>query len=719
MKINLRNIKESHFVLIALAGLFFQNLLIFWNHYFLGYIFRLDFARAYYAKTAFITTAIDLGHFPTWVPFQNMGFPLIVNIQNGLYYPFFLIFPLFDIQYTLNASAIFHILHIFAGSVGLFLFLNLVFKSSRYAFVGAVAFQFFGGFFSATGFPDILRAFALAPWLFYFFTFSNNNNPWSKRMFLIPIGIFLMFTGIYPGSIISGLFIFGIYSVLQTFNRNFSDLKFIHLKTLAIIFGLMILGIGLSMIHLGPWLDNLDQIYRLDHIDELIRQQLSFAALPSLFMPSNFITEVGFGWQISLYVTLPILILACFVPFSLIKKYWIYGVVLTLGFLMAAGSNSFLWQLLGSLIPPLTFSRLPISDYKIFIAIPMIIFALLGLKTIVERKINMRYFSFRSIFVISWFILSISFLYYFPTLSVVSEKILDFQVILSIIVLSTTLIIVFAYLRRNLKKIWRNHEELKISIVFLIIIVAIISFDGSRVIFGLQHIWQGDPNNPEHSQYKKYDFPLEKNGKLVTYSIFEQFPKERPAREEAEDNKVLSYVGYLDGSYMMENYGTGDRLKNRLTIVNNDNYKEYMLMKWTPILLDSDKTNLEKIELSENIFKNINLKTDDYINQTYYGLNDIHYSVSLDEPKLMIENEMYFSGWNARLEYEDKQLNLESVAINDLFRGWKLPAGDYEMKAYYEIPNIVFYQSISLISLVIWIIIVIVFWRKTKPTLKT
>jgi len=127
-----------------------------------------------------------------------MGFPLIVNIQNGLYYPFFFIFPLFDIQYTLNAAAIFQTLHVFAGSVGLFLFLNLVFKSPRYAFVGAVAFQFFGGIFTGSGFPDILRAFTLAPWLFYFFTFSNNNNPWSKRMFLIPIGIFLMFTGTYP-----------------------------------------------------------------------------------------------------------------------------------------------------------------------------------------------------------------------------------------------------------------------------------------------------------------------------------------------------------------------------------------------------------------------------------------------------------------------------------------------------------------------------------------
>jgi len=81
---------------------------------------------------------------------------------------------------------------------------------------------------------------------------------------------------------------------------------------------------------------------------------------------------------------------------------------------------------------------------------------------------------------------------------------------------------------------------------------------------------------------------------------------------------------------------------------------------------------------------------------------------------------MYFPGWRATLVYPDKQVELEALVVNDVFRAWNLPAGDYEMNAHFEFPNLITYTSISLAAFSIWIIILIVFWGKTKPpTLKT
>lgn len=709
------NLRRSNFSFILIGFLFLQNLIIYWNHYFNGYFFLGDFPRAYFAKSAFITTAIDKGIFPTWVPFQNMGYPLFMDIQSGLYYPFLWIFPILDIAYTLNASAIFQVVHIFAGSVGMFFLLNSIFKSPKYAFFGAFAFQFFGGFYTTTAFPDVIRAYSLIPWMFYFFTIRKEESK-NKWFLVIPMITFLMFTGGYPGIIISSFFIIGAFVIFQVIDEFRRDSKLKSLKTLAIIFALIGLGIGLSVVHIGPWLENSDQVNRLSHLERVNQRNLSVAVLPSLFMPSQWTQDIGTSWLLSIYVTLPVLILSCYAPFYLIKKYWPYAGILALGFFMAAGTNSFLYNLFGSILSPLTWSRIPLGDYKIFIVIPLIIFSIFGLKSIVNKTINLKNFVYRSIFVISWFSLTIYFLYFFPSLRIVPTRILDLEVVASIILLAITLSIIFYRVKSQKFFFFSAKQEVKIVLIFLIILLGIMSLDATRVILALTPFWQGDPTNPKHSQYTEFNFPLEKNEKLITFSIFDNLPDERPARKITEDREILSYVGYLDGSYMMEAYGFSNVLKQNLKVIRDNDYKQYMLMKWTPILLDI-QNNSTKINVSKNIFQNIDLETENKIRQTHYGLSDIHYSVSLEEPMILIENEMYASGWKAVLEYEDKQLNLESIPVNDLLRGWVLPAGEYEMKASFEIPNMIIYQSISLICLFVWIIIGVFFWKKSHKTI--
>jgi len=244
-------------------------------------------------------------------------------------------------------------------------------------------------------------------------------------------------------------------------------------------------------------------------------------------------------------------------------------------------------------------------------------------------------------------------------------------------------------------------------------LTSIIVVDGFRVISDM-YTWHKEPFD---QRYVQGGVPLEKNGKLATYSIFENIPETRPEREITKHISVFSWKGVLTGDYMMQDSGKHVALNSRTVIESNDIYTNYMFMKWTPIFLDSFVSiENNQIMLDENIFSEIESYNEKSVVQTRYGINEITYSVSLNEPQLMIENESYFPGWTATLIYPDKVIQLDAIEVNDAFRAWKLPAGDYQMKASFQFPNYTTYQLISLIAFVAWITILIVFIIKTKKT---
>ena len=386
--------------------------------------------------------------------------------------------------------------------------------------------------------------------------------------------------------------------------------------------------------------------------------------------------------------------------------------------MMSMGSNSFFWQTMASLFPALELSRFPFSDYKIFIAIPLVIFAIVGIKAIVEGKFSLKKFAIRTGFVLSWFSLGIYMLY--SNFAVpfclgcrkeYSIEQLNQHTIFALLILGSTLIIL-AYLILQAKsyKLSNLKKPLAFSISALVFLSVITTADGFRFISDLE------PWNSEivGQKYIVNNIPLEKNGKLATYSIFDNLPTQRPERQITEKLGFFSWKGVLTGDYMMQDSGN-TKLIARFNVESNDNYMNYMFMQWTPILVEPPANSDTQINLPEEIFANVNTKKQiKSIVQTHYGINDINYQVSLSEPKLLVENEIYFPGWKATLVYPGKQLELEAIEVNDVFRAWLLPAGDYEMTAYFEFPNLQLYQSVTIVSLVVWIGVVVVFWRKIK-----
>jgi hypothetical protein len=702
--------------------LFIQNIAIFLDHYFNNVGFPWDFVANYYAWPAFLTTSISMGIFPQWIPYEAMGYPLAMNAQSGLYYPVFWIFALLHIPYTLHAAVIVQVLHVLFGSIGMFLLLKLLFRSSRYAFIGAVAFQFFGGFYSNAEHADIIRAFAIAPWLFYVFKLNIDEPKITRRILFIPIVIYFLATGGYPGNFISSLFIIIVFLSLQIVKACFKDaVRRRSLKVFGAIIGLMILGISISAIHLGPIWQERNELTRFSNYQYLPRMDIGIEQSPGLFMSNSLIP--GENSMSSVFIVLPMLIFASFIPISGLKKYWVFFAILILSTLMISGPESPFWQAISSAVPLLKLSRFPASDYKAFVAIPLIILGTVGLRAIIESRFSWKEFIVRVAFVLTWFSLGVYLTY--ANVShigaqtaafIVSSNLINTQVILAVFILFVTSLIVLYFVKRN--------KPTPISRLELLTIVLLISYDGSVVvnamIFCMSSCVQTWKERPLDRQYDTMNVPLEKNGKLITYSIFENIPGERPPRDPAIQ---LSWKGQLEGKYMMQDQ-ISTILKARSIVESNNIYKQYMLLKWTPLLLEpisGNKSDFQRITVPVSTFSAPSLleKTprvsqvlQNQVVQTHYGINDISYKVTLKEPRLMVENEIYFPGWHADLIFADKDVKIPASVVNNVFRAWLLPAGDYIMTAHFDFPNLIIYQSISIISIGIWIFIIVRFWRR-------
>ena len=266
-----------------------QNVTVYWGHYFRGVGFPWDFSMSYYAMVAFWTAAVRQGVFPQWVPFQQMGYPFGLQLQSGMNYLPLWIYPALNIPYTLHAAIVLQCVHVLAGSVGMFTLARQLHESRRYALVAAVAFQFFGGFYSNAEHVDIVRAFAYAPWLLYVFSLDRAATaPLPRRAMLIPPVLYLFLTGAYPGNVIAGGVIIPLFVGLQLLDTCVRGARASGLVPLAArLAGLSLLGCGMAILQLGPvWLFR-EQFVRAETLVAVPRVGLWLEHLPGLFLSNK------------------------------------------------------------------------------------------------------------------------------------------------------------------------------------------------------------------------------------------------------------------------------------------------------------------------------------------------------------------------------------------------------------------------------------------------
>jgi len=671
-------------ILVALTT---QNLVIFREHYLADVGFPWDFPLAYYAVVAHWTSAVSKGILPEWIPFQQMGYPFAFHAQSGLYYPPLWIFPILKIPYTLNAAVVFQCLHVLVGAYGMFMFLRIKLVSKPFALIGALLFQFFGGFYSNAEHVDIIRAFALTPWLLYLFSFSlRDSSLVPRRLLFIPWGLFLFITGAYPGNVISTLFILAVYilcQLLADYGRTRNIRRVIQASIALLV--LTTLGIALAAIQIGPLLFYRDQFVRLDNLN-LVRYSLELHHLPGLFLSNR--TLPGEISMTSTYVTLPALILASFIPLARLKQQWIEATVGSVATLMAAGPQSPFWILATTWTPWLKLSRHSSSDYRIFLAITIILFAIYGLQSLFKQELSAHGMIRRTIMVAAWFGAGIYIAY----------KDVGIPVISAWGIATATLILVLV--------VWAIQP--KRTNWVLLALVFIIALDAWRVLPDIP-TWQEPMIS---SYYQRQGWLPRTDGQLDISKIFDTLPSSRPAREVPTNN--FSWRGYLTGAYLTTDL-SASVLRTTRVIEANPLYFEWMLLKWTPIFLgagffdrEMDRLYISEAELSAHL--NIGRQNEPAVTQIDYGINHVTYWVSLPEPMLMIENETYYPGWSGEIISPDPnltQLTLRAIAVNDVLRAWWLPAGKYRLDTHFQLPTTPVFRIVSLGAFGIWIVILL------------
>jgi hypothetical protein len=668
--------------LVAPLVLVLQNLVIYHGHYFRGVGIPWDFPMSYYAMVAFWTAGIREGVFPQWIPFQQMGFPFALQLQSGINYLPLWIIPALNIPYTMRAAVVVQCLHVLAGSLGMFALGRHVLGSPRYALVGAVAFQCFGGFYSNAEHIDIVRAFAYAPWLLHVFALGPGEAAaLPRRALFIPPVLYLFLTGAYPGNVIAAGILVPLFLGIQLADRLFAGVPAVRLLGQgARMAGLGALGVGMAAAQYGPVVLFRDLFVRTDPM-AFPREGLWIDHLPGLFLSNAALPgEIS---MTSTYVSLPMLLLACCAPRSALRSGWTYLATGAVAAILVTGDHSPLGPLIKNWVPIMALSRFPSSDYRVFVAMPLLVLATAGLRAIVEHRLTWASLAVRGALSIGWLAWGLA--------RVAPPTTSDGAGAIAVAGVSVATI---AILRRKTAPV-------ALAVAAAVLLVAI---DAARVLPDIQG-WR----QPDMAGYElRMGLPRytrNRGRRLAASYIFRSLPATRPAR--IAPRGLIRWYGYVDGEYLTTDL-TPSVLRASGEVSANELYSTYMLREWRPLVVDPAETGTDAdgvVLSNDQITAGLAGEgSSTAVRQTRYGVNEIVYQVSLAAPRVLVENEMYFPGWTATLGTGNAQV-IEAVPANGVFRAWRLPAGEYTMVARFEFPHLRLLWLAAGTSTAIWLAI--------------
>jgi hypothetical protein len=117
-----------------------------------------------------------------------------------------------------------------------------------------------------------------------------------------------------------------------------------------------------------------------------------------------------------------------------------------------------------------------------------------------------------------------------------------------------------------------------------------------------------------------------------------------------------------------------------------------------------DKTKIESV--------NFQTAADAKIDCIHYGTSQIQLFVNMESSNIVVENEIYWMGWEAELVglSSKGRTIIKAVDVNG-FRGWNLPAGKYQMIEKYKTP----YLASALLSVffgfVLWLCMIFTIYK--------
>src|SRR5690348_1580728 len=101
-----------------LLPLVLLNCVLFYRFYFCGEFYPGDFSYTYHALVAFFVSSFRKTGFPEWMPFERGGYPVLLSLQTGFFYPVQWLLALIRLPFTLETASILQSVHVLFGSIG-------------------------------------------------------------------------------------------------------------------------------------------------------------------------------------------------------------------------------------------------------------------------------------------------------------------------------------------------------------------------------------------------------------------------------------------------------------------------------------------------------------------------------------------------------------------------------------------------------------------------
>lgn len=663
-----------------------QNLSIFFDHYFQGITFQSDFIWGYMAMPSFIFQSIRQGVFPHWMPFQGLGYPTLINLQMGTFFPVYAVLGLIGLAPTPLVLTIMQCVHIFFGAVGMYFLARFYTKSTMLTLLAAMAFQFHGGFFSNSQHPDIIRSMSYIPWLLYITSFYRDKKLHIRKLYWLPLIVFFLVTGGYPGIVISSGLSVAVFVSVQLLTLYIDQKKkFTELfrRTLKVLILMGISSVLLAVVAIGPFLYMREYLTRSEV--QNIRGYSSFEAKDVLGLVLNNSYVRNDPSMHSLYVGLPILLALIYLKKDVLRRELSVVVLGFFALVMAIGKNSPVWVGLSALFPIMRMSHYPISDYRLFFIVPLILLVVMGVhnwftayRVTTKKKAT------------DWRVLLLAlvmpvYLYWeFQVIQAMELRYVLFILMKDLVLFVCVMIMVSYPVRKS---------------VAIAALIAFTIVSGYTFIFTYEHV------TGRYHLWKLDWYLLEEKGREVESISKKAFGIEsRPARVELKKLQEGSVDGYYQNKFMIDEIGN-TILKSRIELLNTPEYYQYMVQQWTPLVLPCTdmSCNQPSIEVEESYFLDYEKEHSAEITQFAYGLNTVSYRVKSDEPFAFVENEVYMPGWKGFVEGRE----VDAQSVNDAFRAWSLPAGEYVFHTRYVTPYFRVFLTLSLLGGVLWVVAVL------------
>lgn len=667
----------------VVAVLVAQNLLFFSLHYFAGYAVPWDFLGPYHAVPYHWIEAAKLGVAVSWIPFQAMGYPIYLNLQSGYFYPPFWLFVLTGATYTVDAAILMQGLHVLFGALGAAVCARLLNMRWALALLAAVIYQSFGGFYSHASHPDIVRAYALLPWLC-----APVIAPWhASRLFrlsvgLMPMWLYGLWTGGYSGGAIAISFVVGCLLAGRLI-ANLADRPsrfWGGLIGLACLSGALLAGFGLlpalldraevtraaasgllSYEYLGRT-DWLALIWRIegDFFQHDVTMRALFIGLPAL---SLFVLRMQLG---RLREGAPLFAMA------LLALAMISGV---------------LHQPAMKLMPPLGYSRYIVADYRALLILPMILLGVQAAHLVAIGVTGPKRWRH------TWWLLTIAFIIGALLIMLGGKMPTRMDATTALLLMCTaggTLVLIAAWMRIA------PSPAHGLAAMFLLAGLGMITVaDWTRIHWRAPYfqsagarIWLqtmvGAPDQANKALRERLNSP----------------PACRPARVDMPATRTdqVAWRGYHTGEYMAQDATGPAHLARFQRIAQDSSLYTFALKPWTALALPQG-TPFTPQDMTQGEAVKVHCRR--------YGTTRIEYDVDLERPTRVVENEVFWPGWTA-------QVNGKKITAFDAhnMRGWELPAGHYKMVATFESPHRAKAVLSGLFGLFLWLVLLILLIRE-------